>query len=110
MTAQELMKPRFEVIGDYPGNDISVGEVFESNSDWPESYLLKYPHLFRKLNWWEHRKEEDMPKKVKTPDYDNVYEIVKWDMNMMFGFTDEKAREGCDLNLFKPEYGYFPVD
>ncbi len=69
MTPEELLIPRYKVIADYPGNEIKVGKVFEPNTDWPESYLKKYPHLFRKLEWWEERELGDMPGYVKWVEY-----------------------------------------
>lgn len=114
MTAEELMSPRFKVITDYPGNDYSkIGDIFEPDSDFQEEYILRFPHLFQKLNWWEHRKVEDMPKKLisrVTPDNNDVFEIEEWDMKNMIGWVNKKERECCDLCIWTAEYGYFPVD
>ncbi|WP_319502548.1 hypothetical protein [uncultured Draconibacterium sp.] len=113
MTAEQLLKPRFEVIADYPKSIFKVGEILNGELIYCDTNGPKYsdyPHLFKKLNWWENRKESEMPKKITSPDFDDVYEIVKWDMDMMFGFTDIKKRQGCDLCLFVPYHGYFPVD
>jgi len=71
MTAVELMTPRYELIADYPSNYCEVGTIIEcpnfdhdfTKKAW-EEVIDKYPHLFRKLNWWEHRKVEDMPKRL----------------------------------------------
>lgn len=117
MKAEELMKPRFEVIADYPSNQNPIGTVLECpnyDHDFTKKYWIesneKYPHLFRKLNWWEHRKVEDMPQKVKAVGFDDVYEIEEWDMSLMIGWVDKKERQCCYLRLFNPEYGYFPID
>lgn len=67
MTNEEFLIPRFRVIADYPGNTLSVGKIIAGTlapkelADWME----KYPHLFRKLEWYEGRKEEDMPTYIK---------------------------------------------
>ena len=80
MTKEELLKPRWKVIADFPGNTFYVGEIIEI----PSQYILQqivlqgnnyqsvdldinpsfYPAIFKKLKWWEERKEEDLPKYV----------------------------------------------
>lgn len=134
MTSKELLRPRYEIIADYPGNtkpigtiilcpDDAVGTIFanleyganpvEELADYWCKYNDRFPHLFRKLNWWEHRKVEDMPKRLickAISDNTEVIEIQEWDMNWLVGWIDKKARTCCDLTSFTPEYGYFPVD
>lgn len=122
MKSIELLKPRYEIIGaapllrnqigeiilcDHPSGQIVCNFVFSGNVHIsPDAY----PLIFRQLNWWENRKIEDMPKKVKSLSTDYVYEIEKWDMEHMIGFINIKERTCCDLRLFTPEYGYIPVD
>lgn len=96
MTVEELMKPRYKVIADYPNSEFEVGTIinfpnksdYYTGSDEWESEFVKdknkggqfkfcikkiepFPHLFKKLEWWEDRAIEDMPeyvKCIKTPD------------------------------------------
>lgn len=84
MTTEELLKPRRKVIAPWPGMErdgIKVGDII-IDPDRPNEccrYLDgsaaftfdwdKYPHLFKRLEWWEERKPEDMPEYVK---YDDV--------------------------------------
>ena len=108
----ELMSPRYEQIADYPGNDIEVGEVFEPNEHFPEIYLKKYPHLFRKLSWWEHRKPEEMPEYLShtIQGKTTYHKIICWDMsnlNYIIGYEDE--RNGCNLGIWAKEYTYQPA-
>jgi hypothetical protein len=129
LSAEELMSPRYEVIALYPKCPFKIGDVlvriklnegnwyhtnkFSFSSDIKEETIKDYPHLFKKLNWWEHRSEDDMPKKVickAIPGDQEVLEVFRWDMKMLFGFEDEKTRTGVDLTCFVPEHGYFPVD
>ena len=123
MKAEELMKPRFEVIADYPNNKLVIGSVIESDSDQmfkiQEGYFLglkrieQYPHLFRKLNWWEKRSIEDMPKRLvckAIPNDTEIMDIQEWDMDLMVGWLNKKERTCCSLLSFNPEYGYYPVD
>lgn len=90
MTTEELMRHRYKVIADYPFRDhFLLGEIIELNEfdgrnhlskdmqewfvikpklngtgspmSWYESGFNKYPHIFKKLEWWEEREEKDMP-------------------------------------------------
>lgn len=115
MTREELMKPRFEVIGDYPGLSYNVGDIIEILID--DSYGIIdmgiYPHLFRKLNWWELRKIEDMPKKLiyksfVGKDDADIIDIIHWDMEKLVGIRKDGGY--TSLRVFNPEYGYFPID
>ncbi len=119
MTAKELMNPRFEVIADYPSNQNEVGTILECpnfDNDFTKQFWIesneKYPHLFRKMNWWEKRTAEQMPKKVMSilDDKGDTFDIQEWDMEILVGWIDKKERSCCSLLTFKPEYGYVPVD
>ena len=127
MKAEKLLAPRFEVIANYPMQNKEIGDIFETYEN-GINYIVnsekfdvrEYPHLFKRLNWWEHRKKEDMPKKLKSmafkddPNFDiekeKIYEILDWDMNGMMGFLNIENRQVCDLEIFPPEYSYLPVD
>lgn len=89
MTKDDLMIPRYEVISDWFGNeDFEVGQVLTliKNNDHrdyltnPFHYMVMggmysysvsqdqldlYPHLFRKIGWWENRNSEDLPMYLK---------------------------------------------
>ena len=39
-----------------------------------------------------------------------LFEIEEWDMNTLTGWIDKDERTCCSLVIFKPEYGYVPVD
>lgn len=119
MTAKQLMNPRFEVIGDYPSSPNIVGTILEcpdfgqnSIRHWIE-YHGRYPNIFRKLNWWEYRTKEQMPKRLickAIPNDNSIEEIEEWDMKRLWGWINKKERTGAGLLSFNPEYGYFPVD
>ena len=63
------MQPRFEVIETYPKSKFKKGDILEripnATNDWYNAdkslinadilleEIEQYPHLFRKLNWWE---------------------------------------------------------
>lgn len=80
LSTEELLKPRYMIMADYPGNRIKVGSILQSSSnnmietlvfciadqDWVKSEELdKYPHLFRPMPWYEGRKAEEMPEYLK---------------------------------------------
>lgn len=127
MTAIELLIPRFEVIGTYPKSKFKKGDMLEripnATNDWYNANksidadilleeIEQYPHLFRKINWWEKRTVCDMPKRVMSmaDDKKHTYDIEEWDMDILVGWINKKERSCCSLLTFKPEYGYIPVD
>lgn len=94
MTPEQLLQPRYEVIADYPNSPFKVGEVLNFKEIYPFSgfsfdiphlgivapeYFDKYPRLFRKLEWYEHRKPEDMPEYLIGSASDIVYKVDRYD-------------------------------
>jgi hypothetical protein len=106
MSIEELLKPRYKVIADYPFRDhFLLSEIIELNEfdgrnhlskdmqewfvikpklngtgspmSWYESNFNKYPHLFKRLEWWEERDEKDMPEYVKHKIDAEVYKLKK---------------------------------
>jgi hypothetical protein len=75
MSNEELLKPRYKVIADYPSSDFNIGDIvyadpfgrFMQYGDYGAWQLHPeiYPAIFRKLEWWEERSPEDMPEYVK---------------------------------------------
>lgn len=86
LTVEDLMKPRYKVIADFPGNQWKVGQILLKNDKvfkgdgYSEEYKLEhFPHLFKKLEWFEERKTEDMPEYVKpkrAPEY--VFKVIEF--------------------------------
>ena len=84
MKAKELMKPRFEVIANYPGSHLAIGKVIDfdygkTEYDSPNNFE-NYPAIFRPLNWWEYRTVEEMPKRVickAIPDDTEIIEKIR---------------------------------
>lgn len=79
MTTEDLLKPRYRVIADWPGvaGKVNVGDIFTPDPEdegmfwidgepFQEDKLLDYPHLFRKLEWWEERPEGELPQYLKS--------------------------------------------
>lgn len=72
MTVEDLLKPRYKVIADYPGSNFNIGDILHNPEyfDKRNSNLNKYPAIFKPLSWWEDRKPEEMPEYVKfTKEY-----------------------------------------
>lgn len=75
MTTEELLKPRYKVIADYPFSDFKVGDILNQDKkrewlwEYNHSEISKphaYPHIFKELQWWEERKENDMPEYLEV--------------------------------------------
>lgn len=114
----DLMRPRYKVIADYPGNGRAIGEIYYHVAgdafgikDIPlfmyDRDLEKYPHLFKKLQWWEDRKPEEMPKYVTCVYKDfivykigQVIEVEKQQSNQLgqyvAGLFIAKEKQGLD--------------
>jgi hypothetical protein len=101
---EELLVPRYKVIDLFPFNQyFSIGDIIECehlddrehlatheryawleplknssahNTTFYESEFNKYPHLFRRLEWWEERQPEEMPKYLK--DKTGVFKTRDW--------------------------------
>src|SRR6188768_1239401 len=72
ISTEDLMKPRYKVIADYPGSPFDVNEIIIDNGARPDdksypTYLDRYPNIFKAMEWWEHRKIEDMPEYIYIP-------------------------------------------
>lgn len=82
---KDLMIPRYKVIADWPGSlSIEVGQIITGNVGEVGAEMFRldaFPHLFRKLNWYEERDIEYMPKYVKLS-FDGkthfVHKVERW--------------------------------
>lgn len=89
ITPEELLKPRYKVIATWPGMHVEpfrLGQVITlqpyEDEDYKgfihipikhipgsfmrEGFFSGYPHLFKKLEWWEERPIDEMPEYVKS--------------------------------------------
>lgn len=108
----DLSKTRFKLIADFPGNRRILGSILYCHNKPEIDFYDKYPHLFKKMHWWEERQESEMPMYLKhsCPSLETSYhKIEKWDMEILVGFTDVKRRECCSLLGWNPEYTYKPA-
>jgi hypothetical protein len=105
MTPEELMKPRYKVIADYPLSRFIIGSIvegqkgrfdewfFEINGKELPFDITQYPHLFKKLEWWEERKLEEMPQYVK--EFNSLYKIGEVIKVAEWNMGDEEPNIPC---------------
>ena len=125
---KKLFILRYEVMVDYPDSPYPVGRVLVDNGQpyftiqkkdkgphWTTMIknIHQYPDVFRKMDWWEKRTIEEMPKKLKilhiTDENNNpvVCEIAEWDMRGPVGYKD---KGGTIVLAGWPGYcGYLPT-
>lgn len=85
-----LLRPRYKVIAPWPEMGRWLAEVGDIITEYPTGTARNqngdavptfewdtFPHLFRKLEWWEERRPEEMPGYVKTSD--SIFKVDKWD-------------------------------
>lgn len=91
MTTEELLQPRFKVIANFPDNTRNIGDIIyvdnKKEKYWSDNYekwLSTFPHLFKKLEWFEDRKVEDLPEYLKDEfeTYDGYYKVLKYHLNL----------------------------
>lgn len=131
LTPEELLKPRYKVIADYPGSpfyvnsilDIQVTTQGEAVHEWYDSegknimyqtQLDEMPYLFKLLEWWEERELADFSElKYVTwvpgmwPDPE-VYKIsgVEFDRIGLKGVVIDK---GTMPHAFYKNYKFLPA-
>lgn len=83
MTTEELLNPRYKVIAPYPNSKYRMGEIInytdQSGSVTSDTFCQfydKYPHLFKKPEWWEERDEKDLPEYIWIEG--KVIKVKKW--------------------------------
>lgn len=84
LSIEDLLKPRYKVIADYPRSRDWIGKVIIVGAIGEETQLpyYKYPHLYKALEWWEEREEKDMPEYVVADSFvhnkTGVFKIKEW--------------------------------
>jgi hypothetical protein len=108
MTKEELLKPRYKVMANYPYTPFGIGDIItlkdeqeqvclinhqhidefgvrkNANSIFSIYELNNYPHLFKPLHWWEERELSELPEYIMfAKDYagfkkDQVFKTENW--------------------------------
>ena len=114
MTIEELLKPRWKIIADFPGSHrtgLNIGDVVQSNNiDAPEVHFLadyyvnlnNYPAIFKKLEWWEERKEEDMPKFLRFKKNNEIFKFFITLHNIQTIYHERYPNQLFHLSDFEP--------
>lgn len=81
MTPQELLIPRYKVVAGYPNSLYQVGYIINESDNLEGATFFKvtvhqYPHLFKKLEWWEERSVEDMPEYIEQRG--QIFKVAEW--------------------------------
>lgn len=120
----ELTAPRVIVQTLYPFSKYRVGQILElhtmpnrttkayydrSDTYYPmdEEWVNRCTVIFKPLQWWEHRKESEMPEYLKDAEIENLfYKVVGYFQNGAM-FENESGVE-CHSEHFVPatETGY----
>lgn len=90
MTAEQLLKPRFQVISNYPESPFEIDEIIDGNIlvtapiglNSPK-YASDFPNIFKELKWHEYRTKEDFPEYVEVLETIPYYGINKGDVVTM---------------------------
>ncbi len=133
MTIEQLLIPRYEVLSDYPHSPFkkdqiivfnaynirtvkrkkvkvysTAEELFDIYVSMEEEYFDKYPSIFRKVFWFEYRKELDLPEYIelngiihhvrswmyhhfpKTLTPDTLQRIEHWEVSLMKPATEKE--------------------
>jgi hypothetical protein len=88
VSVEDLLKPRYRVIADYPGSQFTVGQIIQKQKYMDGKWHVKgflnepenYPDIFKPLEWWEEREPEEMPQYVKSEHRKRVAK-ARFDMN-----------------------------
>jgi hypothetical protein len=104
MSIEQLLIPRYRVIADYPCSEFLVGDIFifDDSESYDNLYdskngvfintVEKYPHLFKKLEWWEERKISELPKHIAWYDPSDKAELLpKYFEVLAWGTSPNKA-------------------
>ena len=85
MDIKELMKPRFKLMADYPGNTRGIGSI--SIEEATANYFRRFPLNFDELKWWEWRDKSDLPLYVKATQCKGKFKVKKayWSFSEKYG-------------------------
>ncbi len=109
---EQLLNPRYKVIADYPESMYDLGEIltlskgddkrftgqyyaFTNGGAVTVEWLDRYGHLFKKMEWWEDRKADELPQYVISG-YGKVDKVISW---------DGVSNEGVPMFWYKTQEG-----
>jgi hypothetical protein len=96
MSKEELLKPRYKVIADYPNIEWEVGEILDRDWGWDgddesgfKHHISDYPHLFQPLEWWQERQPGEMPEYVKAKRSEQVLKVESIEYKYMSAILED---------------------
>ncbi len=92
--SKDLLKPRFKLIADYPGNSQSIGNI--TIEDATASYFRKFSANFKELQWWQERDESELPKYLKEIQTGEIFKVTRYFIDGRIGvyYTGEIEKRG----------------
>lgn len=117
MTQEELMRPRYRLIADYPNAPFPVGTVLtripNATNDWFHdgvdefqmialADLIRCDKVFQPLKWWEARTMEHMPEYAQAIYSGCVLKIRPEDCHNGYVISSETGYEKWPLDGFYP--------
>ena len=96
MSNEDLLKERFVVIADYPGNNRMEGEIIPSpmdaySQDEIDALLFtckQFPKVFKQLHWWEERTIEEFPDYIKIVDENVIAKVEAHSIDIGFTYKE----------------------
>lgn len=132
MSTEELLKPRYKVIATWPGmhaEPFHLGQIISlqpyEDEDYKgfihipikhipgsfmrEGFFSGYPHLFKKMEWFEERTIEEMPEYVKVIREDCIKDTGLYCKVFRWTVFDDKfptvaGQYGAELEGYTPLY------
>lgn len=83
MTKEELLKPRWKVIANFPYTYYKVGEIIGDTfrltcEDYIKHNCSEYPAIFQKLEWYEEKQLEQLPLYIRKTSTGDIYKVIDW--------------------------------
>lgn len=104
---ENLLKPRVKLIAPVPFIEDEVSTILVSNQqgiflhpthDEGSAYCIiwedleQYPHLFKRLEWYEERQESEMPQYIRIKNTHTISFVEEWDLKSDMGWICRVAR------------------
>jgi hypothetical protein len=108
MNTEELMKPRYKVIADYPRSDYKIGEIINCAEE-DAKHFGTWPHLFSRLEWWQNRTIEELSgvKYVRVMKYRGYWR--EGDVVKVTGFDGGSLARSVPTGYYLDTTHYQPV-
>ena len=91
MIPEELLKPRYKTLCNYPDSPLRVGQIITGNTfnitGGTKFHCKDYPAIFKPLAWWEDRDDKDMPLYIKYGE-GAVYKITGWNIEKGYALCE----------------------